>query len=100
MRRVKQTAVGAIFVVAALAIATLAVGAPGEKHIICHFDGQAGTIKYQKIECGSGCLNGHVENDGTLKAGHELDVIDPPSGLCPDEPEPRPTPEPSPTPEP
>ncbi len=57
--------------------------APGAKHVICHFDGQAGTDKFQRIECGSGCINGHFLNDGTPKAGHEEDILDPAGGVCP-----------------
>jgi len=63
----------------------------GDKHIICHFDGQAGTTKFQQIECGSGCVNGHFES-GNPKAGHELDILDPAGGVCPGGPPPSPTP--------
>ena len=98
MQKIKVLALGALAVAGVLAIATLTVGNAGEKHIICHFDGQAGTTKFQRIECGSGCVNGHFINNTTPKAGHELDILDPPGGLCPDEPGPTPTPTPTPTP--
>jgi hypothetical protein len=99
MRREKLAAIAGL-AAAALVVGSLVVSlTAAEKHIICHFDGKDGTIKYQHIECGSGCVNGHFINNTTPKAGHEDDILDPASGLCPDEiPDPSPTPSPSPTP--
>jgi hypothetical protein len=100
MRREKLAAIAGL-AAAALVVGSLVVSlTAAEKHIICHFDGQAGTTKFQRIECGSGCVNGHFINNTTPKAGHELDILDPESGLCPDEEPPSPTPTPTPTPEP
>lgn len=69
--------------------------APGEKNVICHYVGHLGDDRYHRIECGSGCVNGHFDNQQQPLAGHEQDVLNPPGGVCPDaEPSPDPSPDP------
>jgi hypothetical protein len=53
------------------------------KVTICHAAGQAGTTQYIQITLSANGLNGHFENDGTPKAGHELDFIVTDTRPCP-----------------
>ncbi|AHG87847.1 hypothetical protein J421_0310 [Gemmatirosa kalamazoonensis] len=50
-------------------------GAP--KVTICHAAGRAGTTHYIELTIAVGGLNGHFLNNGTPKAGHELDFMGP-----------------------
>jgi len=45
------------------------------KVTVCHAAGLAGTTKYVAITISANGLNGHFGNNGTPKAGHELDFI-------------------------
>jgi len=79
---------GAVLVVVAVAacgemgIAPSSVLKPGSSSLvkapkvtICHAAGLAGTTKYVSITLSANGLNGHFGNNGTTKAGHELDFI-------------------------
>jgi hypothetical protein len=55
---------------------------PGSKVTICHAAGLAGTTHYIRITLSVNGLNGHFGNNGTTKAGHELDFIETPEHLC------------------
>ncbi len=46
-----------------------------EKVTVCHAAGLAGTTHYVAITISANGLNGHFGNNGTPKAGHELDFI-------------------------
>jgi len=45
------------------------------KVTVCHAAGRAGTTKYVAITISANGLGGHFGNNGTPKAGHELDFI-------------------------
>jgi hypothetical protein len=57
------------------------VAAP--KVTICHAAGRAGTTHYIQITLSANGLNGHFDNNGTPKAGHELDFIVTADRPCP-----------------
>ena len=52
------------------------------KVTICHAAGLAGTTHYIAITISENGLKGHFENNGTPKAGHELDFIATPERPC------------------
>jgi hypothetical protein len=54
-----------------------------EKVTICHAAGLAGTTHFITITLSANGLKGHFENDGTPKAGHELDFLVTATHLCP-----------------
>jgi hypothetical protein len=53
------------------------------KVTICHAAGLAGTTHYIEITISVNGLNGHFDNNGTPRAGHEQDFIVSGPGLCP-----------------
>ena len=56
----------------------------GDKIYICHASGQAGTTKFETLYLPPAGVAAHFENNGTPKAGHELDYF----GPCNEEPPP------------
>ena len=52
------------------------------KVTVCHAAGLAGTTHYIAITISANGLNGHFGNNGTPKAGHELDFIATPERPC------------------
>jgi hypothetical protein len=88
--RLTNSAVAVAFVSLSLAAAcsdvapptgALAPGAPSytaaPKVTICHAAGRAGTTHYIQLTISANGLAGHFDNNGTPKAGHELDYMGP-----------------------
>jgi hypothetical protein len=52
------------------------------KVTVCHAAGRAGTTKYVSITVSQNGANAHFTNNGTPKAGHELDFLATPQRPC------------------
>jgi hypothetical protein len=52
------------------------------KVTVCHAAGRAGTTKYVSITISANGANAHFTNNGTPKAGHELDFLSTPARPC------------------
>jgi hypothetical protein len=85
---------------------TTVEAAPAPKVVICHAAGPPPT-QYIRIVVSSNAIGdsgkgtgGHINEDSKPNPGHAHDIIDPPGGVCPGDPEPSPSPSPTPSPSP
>lgn len=74
--RIATTILSTIFLLVVFGSA-VTVGAKPEKVTICHAAGQAGTTKFVTLELPPAGVAAHFTNNGTPKAGHELDYFGP-----------------------